>query len=128
MSTPLPGLVAELSFQVRHDDTAAALGSGDVPVLATPRLLAWAEAATVAAIGGSLTGADTSVGTRVELDHRAPSPVGATVRVRAELVGVDHRRLHFEVVVTHADDQVAGTVAITRVVVQRERFLARVDG
>ena len=50
-------------------DTATALGSGDVAVLATPRLLAWLEAATVAAAADVVGPGETSVGTRVELEH-----------------------------------------------------------
>ena len=57
-------------------DTAVALRSGDVPALATPRLLAWAEAATVGAITGRLGPRATTVGVRVELNHRAPTAVG----------------------------------------------------
>ena len=67
-------------------DTARALGSGDVDVLGTPRALALAEAATVRAAAASLTPGQTTVGTHVELDHLAPSPVGATVRAEAQLV------------------------------------------
>ena len=58
-----------LSFTVEESDTAASLGSGDLAVLGTPRLLAWAEAATCAAIVEELTEEQTSVGTRVALEH-----------------------------------------------------------
>ena len=56
-----------------------ALGSGDVPVLATPRVVALVEEATVAAIAAALAPGQTTVGTRVELDHLAATPVGRTV-------------------------------------------------
>jgi predicted thioesterase len=110
---------------VGEDDTAAAMGSGDVPVLATPRLLALAEAATVAAVAGTVSSERTTVGTRVELEHLAASPVGARVSVRAELVGVDGRLLRFEIVAEHPDARVVAHGRITRVVVDRIRFLRR---
>ena len=78
-------------------DTAAALGSGSLPVLGTPRLLAWCEAATCAAIDPTLPAGSTSVGTRVELEHRAASPVGAEVQVTASASYVDGRLHRFTV-------------------------------
>ncbi|WP_346042574.1 thioesterase family protein [Actinomadura chokoriensis] len=107
-------------------DTAVAAGSGDVPVLATPRLLALAEAATVEALGDRLGDGRTSVGTRVELEHRAASPVGARVTVEAELEEVDGRRLVFGVRAVDARG-VVGIGRIERAVVERERFLARLQ-
>ena len=123
------GLSAELTYVVSADDTATALGSGDVPVLATPRLLAWLEAASVAALDGVLTAGSTSVGTRVELEHKGASPVGATVTVHASVSHVDGRLVRFEVAAEHvattgADSAVVATGRITRVVVDRDRFLA----
>jgi fluoroacetyl-CoA thioesterase len=118
---------ATLEFTVGDDDTAAMLGSGDLPVLGTPRLLAWAEAATCAAVRESLTEGRTSVGTRVRLDHLGPSPVGATLRVIASVTHVDGRLVRFEVVAEHTTDgKVVGQGEITRVVVDQDRFLSRV--
>lgn len=125
MTGPAPGLVAEVTHLVGEDDTAAAMGSGDVPVLATPRLLALAEAATVAAVAGTVSSERTTVGTRVELEHLVASPVGARVSVRAELVGVDGRLLRFEIIAEHPDGRVVAHGRITRVVVDRIRFLRR---
>jgi predicted thioesterase len=123
------GLEAALSFDVTDADTAEALGSGDVPVLATPRLVAWLEAATVACLASSLEPAATSVGTRVEVEHVAASPVGASVVARASVSYVDGRLVRFEVAAEHqvadAPHVVVATGRITRVVVDRARFLAR---
>ena len=117
------GLTGTAELTVTDADTAAALGSGDVPVLGTPRVLALAEAATVAALAGRLDAERTTVGTEVRLAHTAPTPVGARVVATAHLVRVEGRRLAFEVAVTQEGRQVAvGTVE--RVVVHRERFLA----
>ena len=117
---------ATLTFTVGEGDTAAALGSGDLPVLGTPRLVAWAEAATCAAVADALTAEQTSVGMRVELDHRAPSAVGADIEVTATELERQGRRISFEV---SAKDASRGTPLarglVTRAVVEREDFLAR---
>jgi predicted thioesterase len=118
----VPGLRAALDHTVAEPDTAVALGSGDVPVLGTPRLLALAERATVAALAGALDPGATSVGTRVELDHLAASPVGATVRVTAELERVGGRRLEFAVEL-HDRGRLAARGRVTRVLVDRDAFL-----
>jgi predicted thioesterase len=75
--TLAPGLLSFVRIVVADTDTATAMGSGDVPVLGTPRLLALAEAA--AAIGPSLGSGVTSVGTSAVVEHKRPSPVGAEV-------------------------------------------------
>lgn len=117
---------AGLRFTVTDDDTAAALGSGSLPVLATPRLLAWCEAATCAAIEDQLREGETSVGTRVSLEHLAASPVGAEVEVTAGPAYVDGRLHRFTVAARHAGDgKLVGSGEITRVVVDAARFLSR---
>jgi fluoroacetyl-CoA thioesterase len=107
---------------VTEADTAAAVGSGDVPVLATPRVLALAERATVAAVAGALEAGATTVGTRVELDHLAPSPVGAELEVDAVLERVAGRRLEFAVRLRDGDRPVAGG-RVVRVVVDAADFV-----
>lgn len=121
-----PGLTATLDRAVTEDDTAVAIGSGSLPVLGTPRLLAWLEAATCAAIEPALVDGQTSVGTRVGIEHVAPSPVGAAVEVFATVVHVDGRLVRFSVA-ARQDGRLVGSGEVTRVVVQAERFLARLD-
>ena len=122
------GQGAALEFEVTEAATAAAMGSGDLAVLGTPRLLAWCEAATVAAAASSLEASSTSVGTRVSLEHLAASPVGERLRVEATVAYVDGRLVRFTVAASHlSDGKVVGTGEVTRVVVDRERFLARVS-
>ncbi len=122
---------ATLTFTVTDEDTAAALRSGSLPVLGTPRLLAWCEAATCAAIDPNLPEGSTSVGTRVELEHLAASPVGAEVRVAASSSYVDGRLHRFSVAAHHTLDgteRLVATAQITRVVVDAARFLSRLPG
>ena len=122
-----PGLEAAFRYVVTGADTAAAIGSGAVPVLATPRVLALAERATVAAVAGALGAGATTVGTRVELDHLAPSPVGAELSVRAVLERVDGRRLQFAVRLIDGDRVVARGL-VTRVVVDAAAFVRDAGG
>ncbi len=112
---------------VCESDTALALGSGDVPVLATPRVVLLAERATVDAIAGQIAADGTTVGYRVQLDHLAPVPVGDDVLAEAVLESVEGRRLTFRVSVKHRDGLVAAG-RITRVVVERSRFLGKASG
>jgi fluoroacetyl-CoA thioesterase len=118
------GAAARVELTVTDADTAQAMGSGDVPVLATPRVLALAEAATVAATAKKLPPGVTTVGARVELDHRAATPVGRTVVAEARLSKVDGRRLMFEVTVRDGTEVVADG-RIERALVDRHRFVER---
>ena len=120
------GARAEVSKVVGEADTASALGSGSLPVLGTPRLLAWCEEATCRALDASLAPGQTSVGTSVRLDHVAPSGLGATVTVRAEVTAVDGRRVSLAVEATDAGGTVVGRGTVDRVVVDAQRFLDRI--
>jgi fluoroacetyl-CoA thioesterase len=119
------GLQASITRQVGAADTARAMGSGSLPVLGTPRFLAWAEEACCAAIEPALEDGTTSVGSRIELQHLAPSPVGELVTVTATVQHVDGRLIRFDVTAAHGDERVVAAGTITRVVVNAERFLAR---
>ncbi len=119
-----PGLSASVTIVVGPADTATAIGSGDVDVLATPMVVVLAERAAVAAVHGHLVGGQTTVGSAVQLTHLAPCPIGTSVAADAVLESVEGRRLVFKVSVN--DDR--GLVAagyVTRVVVDRARFVER---
>ncbi|MFC7360517.1 thioesterase family protein [Nocardioides astragali] len=117
---------ASLTFTVTDADTAAAVGSGSLPVLGTPRLLAWLEAATCACLDPVLPEGSTSVGTRVQVEHLAASPVGAEVEVSASSAYEDGRLHRFTVSARDtADGKVLAAGEITRVVVDAGRFLGR---
>ena len=116
---------ATLRFTITDADTAVAVGSGSLPVLGTPRLLAWCEAATCAALEPTLPDGSTSVGTRVELEHLAASAVGQEVEVTASASYVDGRLHRFTVAARNVGGKLVGTGEVTRVVVDAERFLSR---
>ena len=124
---PRPGLSATVSLDVTDDDTALAVRSGDVEVLATPRVVALAEEAAVKALDGTLPAGSTTVGYRVQLDHLAPTTPGTTVQAEATLEAVEGRRLTFRVAVTDHRGLVAAG-RITRVTVERDRFMEKAAG
>jgi predicted thioesterase len=117
-----PGLVGVAKLEVSDGDTAVAMRSGEVAVLATPRVVALAEEASVSALTGHLAAGETSVGMRVQLDHLNPSAVGSHVRAEATLEQVEGRRLTFKVAIEDERGLVAAG-KVTRVVVDVERFL-----
>lgn len=114
---------------VTASDTASAVGSGDVPVLATPRLIAWLEAATVDAAAPYLKPGQTTVGVEIRIDHTAPSAVGTQVETTAE-AHPDRagRRISFSVKAIDHTGQSIGGGQIVRAIVYRERFIASVTG
>ncbi|CUR55883.1 Thioesterase superfamily [metagenome] len=116
---------ASRTFSVTDADTAIAVGSGSLPVLGTPRLLAWCEAVTCSAVEATLPAGSTSVGTRIALEHLIASPVGADVTVSASDVYVDGRLVRFAVAARHADGKLVGSGEVTRVMVDAERFMSR---
>lgn len=116
------GLEATVTHVVTDADTATVVGSGDLPVLATPRLLALMEAATVAAVRDHLPPGATTVGTHIALTHAAPTLVGGRVEVTARLDAVDGPLLVFAVRVPGC-----GEARVERHVVDRDRFLRRAE-
>lgn len=116
------GLSASVHLDVTQEDTAPAYGSGTVPVLATPRLVALCEQASIEALEGELEAGATSVGMRVQFDHLAPTMVGAPVTAEATLEKISGRRLIFTVSATDPRGLI-GAGKVTRVIVDVDRFL-----
>lgn len=121
------GLRGRATLRVTPDKTAEAWGSGDVPVYGTPSLVALLETAAVNAVAGTLGPGETTVGTWIEVSHLAPTPVGTEVSAEAELVGIEGRKLTFTVV-AHDNRNKIGECRHHRMIVLRDRFLAKVQG
>ena len=117
------GKRADISFTVAAVDTAEALGSGDLPVLATPRAIAWVEAASCAAVGDVLDPDQTTVGTHVEIDHLLPTWVGAVVIADAMVAEVSGSRLRFQVRLMDAEQRVLLAGSVDRAIVNRDKFV-----
>jgi predicted thioesterase len=123
-----PGLSATVTLRVGVEDTAIALGSGEVPVLGTPRLVALCEEASCRALDGHLGTGRTSVASRIQFDHLAPVAVGNEVTAEATVERVEGRRLIFTVSVRLSSEGQAGLVGagrLTRVLVTTAKFIAK---
>lgn len=110
---------------VTEDDTAAHLGSGDLPVLATPRLINWIERAAFAEAAENLGDGQTTVGTMVKVEHIKSSPVGCCIEVRSSKPVSDGRRLIFHVRVLDEDGEEIARGEVHRAVVDKDRFMRR---
>ena len=115
------GLSGEMTVAVKPEHTAQSLGSGGVAVLATPMLVALIEGAAKDAVQPSLPEGWTTVGTRVNIEHLAATPVGMKVTARARLTEVDGRRLVFAVEAYDEQEKV-GQGQHERFIVNSERF------
>jgi predicted thioesterase len=117
-----------MRHEVIDTDTAAALGSGDVPVLATPRLIAWMEAATLRAATAFLGTGQTTVGTAIRIEHRRATPVGGSIEITATPPrDVAGSRLTFRVQAVDGSGEVVAAGEIDRTIVDRQRFLRSVS-
>jgi predicted thioesterase len=111
-------------YEVTEDDTAVMVGSGDVPVLATPRLIAWMEAVTVRCAAPFIGAGQTTVGTAVRIEHRHPTPVGESLEIDVDPPdAADGRRLTFVVRAIDGSGKVVAAGQIDRAIVDRDRFL-----
>ncbi|MHB8512733.1 MAG: thioesterase family protein [Actinomycetota bacterium] len=119
-----PGIKGVATRVVTSDLTAIAMGSGDVPVLATPAVLALIEEACVNCVREFLPEGSTSVGTWATLDHIAPSVVGATVTATTTLIEVEGRTLSFKCEVTD-EGRIVARAEHKRSIVDRDKFLSR---
>ena len=119
------GLTHTSVLKVEKIHTAAAVGSGDMDVLASPLMLALMENAALLAVDQELPESSTTVGGYIESSHLKPTGVGAEVFATAELTEIDGRKLTFHVVAMQ-DDTVIGEGKHVRYIVDRQKFLAKV--
>jgi fluoroacetyl-CoA thioesterase len=121
-----PGLTGSAELKVAVEHTAPSIGSGLVPVLATPVMINVIEAAALAAVEHLLPAGHQSLGIHLNVRHFAATPIGMRVRATAELVGIDGRTLTFRVE-ARDDKEPIGDGSHQRVVVNVARFDARVQ-
>ena len=119
------GITGEFSLLVEHKHTAASFGSGFLEVFATPMMIAAMEQACLESVQPYLEEGQTTVGTRVEITHDAPTPVGHTVNVKTEVTDIDRRKLTFRVEAFDGDIMI-GSGTHERFIIDKEKFLAKV--
>ena len=105
-----PGIRGEQSVSVTAANTAKTMGSGTLDVFATPALVALAEKTCWMSVAAALDEGCGTVGTRLELEHSAPTPVGMTVTCESELTAVEGRKLVFKVSLHDEKGPVGGGV------------------
>ena len=118
------GNVFESRYIVGDDDTALVVGSGDLPVLATPRLIAWMENTAMRSVAQTLGDNETTVGGKIDVSHLRPSAVGTEVIVTAVLDNAEGRKRTFSVVAKDSEGVIAEGMHV-RFVVDRERFMEK---
>ena len=120
------GLTGRAETAVVHENTAAAVGSGLLPVFATPMMVALMENAAVNALEGHLADGEGSVGTRLDISHDAATPVGMKVWAEAELTAAEGRALTFTVCAFDESGPI-GKGLHQRFIIDNERFMAKVE-
>lgn len=118
------GLSAQSRTTVSAENTAAAMGSGDLAVFATPAMVALMEHAAMKAVAAELPDGSTTVGSEMNCTHIKPSALGAEITATAVLTEVDGRRLTFNVGARDPEGMIGEGVHI-RFIVDRERFMAK---
>ena len=118
------GICGEYRLIVREDMLACAVGSGSIPVLATPWMVAVMEAAAQNSVAEYLAEGNVTVGTKLDISHMAATPVGMEIRAESELLEVDGRRLVFRVTAYDACDKI-GEGTHERFIVAADRFVAK---
>lgn len=121
-----PGLIGEISLVVEDAHTAAQYGSGLAPVFSTPHMVALVESAAKVAVEPYLAEGQSTVGTLVNVRHLAATPVGMTVRARAELLEVDRRRLRYRVEAWDDVEKIAEGEH-ERFIIDYDRFMQKVN-
>jgi predicted thioesterase len=119
-----PGRTGTAGLVVGEEHTAARIGSGRAPVLATPMLVALMERAAVACVEAALPAGQESLGVHIDVEHIAPTPIAMSVTATAELTEVSGRTLTFRID-ARDDGGVVGRARHMRVVVDSKRFRAK---
>lgn len=118
------GLKRTSELTVTDAVTAIAAGSGDMPVLATPMMMALMENAAMLAVKDELPEGCTTVGGHIESSHLKPSKTGAVVRAEAEVTKIDGKKISFRVA-AYCDNMLLGEGTHLRFIVEKEKFLSR---
>ena len=118
------GLNHTSELMVTDAVTAIRMGSGDMPVLATPAMMALMENAAMLAVADDLPEGSTTVGGHIASSHLRPSKIGDVVRAIAEVTKVDGRKIEFNVS-AYSGDVLLGEGTHLRFIVDRERFMSK---
>ena len=120
------GLKHTSELMVSESTTAIRMGSGDMPVLATPAMIALMENAAMLAVAKELPEGCTTVGGHIESSHLRPSKIGDKVTATAEVTQIDGKKIEFKVT-AYSDNQLLGEGTHLRFIVDKERFMSKLQ-
>lgn len=120
------GMTGTATVLVTEDNTAQKVGSGLLPVYATPSMIALLEMAACNCVSDYLEEGTSSVGTLINVKHLAATPIGMNVTATATLTEIDGRRLVFDIEV-HDETTLIGQGTHERFVVSSEKFLSKTN-
>lgn len=120
------GLSHTSSLVVSEETTAAKIGSGDMPVFATPAMMALMENAAMLAVSDELPDGSSTVGGQIESSHLRPSAIGAEIKATATLEKIDGRKLYFKIE-AYDGDNLIGEGKHLRFIVDRQKFLSKLS-
>jgi len=118
------GLTAVADYLIRSEHAAKHVGSGEVETLSTPAMIAFMEKTARQTVESKLAEGDITVGTRVDISHLGPVPIGEPLKVTAQLLGIDKRKLTFKVKAEWRNE-VIGTGQHERFIVNKKKFLQK---
>ena len=118
------GIKGKMTEKVTAEKTAAAVGSGSLPVYATPAMIALMENTALSSVADKLDDGMTTVGTKLDVVHTSASPEGSTITCESELIGIDRRRLVFSVT-AYDDAGEIGKGTHERFIVDCGRFMEK---
>ncbi len=124
MSGLRPGIRGHAEAEVNETNIASALGSGALPVFATPSMIALMEAASQLAVQPYLEEGQGTVGVHLDVSHLAATPMGLRVRAESELIEIDRRMLRFKVEAWAGEEKI-GEGTHTRCIIYNDRFLEK---
>ncbi len=123
-----PGNALTQSFVVERHQTARALGSGELEVFSTPSMIACMENTAMKLIAESLIEGFSSVGAEINAKHLKASAIGERIVIKATVISVQARSVYFEITAVNDKGNLIGTATHTRVIVDVQRFMAKISG
>lgn len=118
--------ILEKTFVVASENSAKTVGSGNLEVLATPIMVAWMENTAMTLAASGLNDGETTVGTRLEVNHSKASGIGETICCKAELTATEGRKISFKIIATDSNGDIIGDAIHERFVVNSEKFMSRI--
>ena len=120
------GITGEAETIVSEDNTAIKMGSGTLPVFATPAMVATVEKAAWSSVAGELEEGQSTVGTAMSLSHESATPVGLKITAKTTLTAIDRRKLTFS---WEAYDEagIIGRGTHERLIVDNEKFVSQAE-